>query len=95
MPGRERVLINPAGRVVVDPLCPPIALLLQIDRGEVVGEEDRLLVRKNIIPGLDANLCRCIKCKDQEPLGIYWIDERMRVQIYEDKVARRKQAAKL
>lgn len=32
----------------------------------------------SVIPGLDADLCRCPSCKARYPRGIYWYDERLR-----------------
>lgn len=95
MPGRERTVINEAGRIVVDPLCRPMALSIRWDREDDLSDADKALVSKSVMPGLDACLCRCEACTQLHPDGIWWVDASMRHGIAEDKKARRKQAAKL
>lgn len=84
----ERTLINAEGRLVVSDLCLPLSQLLEANQ----NNDWRLpeLARKFIIPGLDANYCKCDRCE-----GIYWVDQAARLQIAGDKAARRKAALKL
>ena len=95
MPDRERTIINDLGRIVVSPVCRPMDLHLQWNAGKFMTDADRAMVSKFVIPGLDASLCKCDRCKELHPDGIWWVDMSMRIQIAEDKAARRKKAAKL
>jgi hypothetical protein len=43
-----------------------------------LAPEQQLEVKRFILPGLDADLCRCPQCSDKAPDGVWWFNQQMR-----------------
>ena len=82
---RERPLVGVSGGVKEKNVCTPMALSMRLRKLEPITEDEEKIVRAYIIPGLDAERCKCPVCLELHPEGVWWVYENVRDEIRVDK----------
>lgn len=83
--GQEVPTLQPSTQMIKPSNQVAIELVYKSETGSIVRQPcpdiELMPSPKHVIPGLDASLCRCDRCRVIAPKGVYWVDAQMRARL--------------